>query len=92
VPGDNGLMRFFSQGAQPRRHGGHVRERVEHRAADHRLLDRRGEGAPGYLASAGADWVIAPGDGRFVAEASPYMANRMDNEVRRCPTPSTTSC
>jgi hypothetical protein len=82
VSGSNGLMRFFSV----------VRSRAGMAAMFANVSNTAQQITgfsiaalkvkPSYLASAAVDFIRSPREmANFVAEASPYMANRMENEV-----------
>lgn len=82
VPGDNGLMRFFTK----------MRSRAGMAAMFANVVNTAQQITgfsmaavkvrPRYLKSAMVDWAKAPRQfTRAVADASPYMATRMDNEV-----------
>lgn len=82
VPGDNGLMRFFSR----------LRSRAGMAAMFANVVNAAQQVTglsiaavkvrPKHLLGAMTDYVMAPRQtARAVAEASPYMAERMDNEV-----------
>jgi hypothetical protein len=82
VSGSNGLMRFFSV----------VRSRAGMAAMFANVSNTAQQITgfsiaalkvkPSYLASAAVDFIRSPKEmADFVAEASPYMANRMENEV-----------
>jgi hypothetical protein len=82
VPGDNGLMRFFSK-ARSRAGMAAMFANITNTAQQITGLSIAAvKVKPVHLLSAAAQWVVAPRQvSRAVAEASPYMATRMDNEI-----------
>ncbi|HSV48366.1 MAG TPA: hypothetical protein VLJ58_21435 [Ramlibacter sp.] len=82
VPGDNGLMRFFSK-ARSRAGMAAMFANITNTAQQITGLSIAAvKVKPRHLVDAAAQWVRAPRQtARAVAEASPYMATRMDNEV-----------
>ena len=82
VPGDNGLMRFFSL-ARSRAGMAAMFANVVNTAQQVTGLSVAAvKVRPRYLVGAMADYVKAPRQFvRAVADVSPYMATRMDNEV-----------
>lgn len=82
VPGDNGLMRFFSK-ARSRAGMAAMFANVVNTAQQITGLSLAAvKVRPVHLLNATAQWVIAPRQtARAVADASPYMATRMENEV-----------
>lgn len=82
IPGSNGLMRFFSK-ARSRAGMAAMFANLANTAQQITGLSIAAvRVGPKHLLAAAAQWVHSPRQtARAVAEASPYMATRMDNEV-----------